>query len=65
MAGTHIGGKRAARTNKQRHGKDFYKKIAAKGGRKSRGGGFAYDKEKARTAGAIGGRISKRGRQRG
>lgn len=41
MAGTIIGGKRAAITNKLRHGEDFYGRIGAIGGRKGTTGGFA------------------------
>lgn len=62
MGGTREGGLKAAATNKKRHGADHYKKIGAKGGIISRGGGFAADPELARTAGAKGGRKSKRGK---
>lgn len=41
--------------------RDHYQKIGAIGGRKSRGGGFA-DRELARRAGAIGGKLNKRGK---
>lgn len=65
MAGTAEGGRKAAATNKLKHGDDFYKNIAAKAqeawaenGRKPRG--FAFNKELAITAGAKGGRISRR-----
>lgn len=60
MAGTKDGGKAAASTNKKRYGKDFYAKIGAMGGKKSRTGGFAANRELARIAGAKGGRISRR-----
>lgn len=60
MAGTKAGGKRAAATNKARHGADFYAKIGAKGGKLGRTGGFAANRELARIAGAKGGRISRR-----
>ncbi len=60
MAGTRKGGVAAAKTNKDRHGKDFYARIGAKGGRNGRTGGFAADRELARKAGAIGGRKSRR-----
>ena len=53
MAGTNIGGKQAALTNKERHGEDFYKKIGAKGGHKSRGGGFASNSKLASEASHI------------
>lgn len=64
MAGTYAGGRAAAKTNKQKYGADFYKKIGAKGGRLGRTGGFACGpegRERARLAGAKGGRISRRG----
>lgn len=60
MAGTKEGGKKAAQTNKARHGKDFYATIGAKGGKLGRTGGFAANRELARIAGAKGGRISRR-----
>lgn len=69
MAGTPIGGKRAAATNKAKYGKSFYAIIGAKGGKKGTKGGFASEKpgkdgltgrERARIAGAQGGRVSRR-----
>ena len=63
MAGTKEGGVKAALTNKNRHGKDFYAKIGAKGGRNGHTGGFAANRELARTAGAVGGRKSRRGKK--
>ena len=60
MAGTKAGGVKAAQTNKSRHGKDFYAKIGAKGGKIGTTGGFAANRELARIAGAKGGRISRR-----
>ena len=60
MAGTRDGGVAAAKTNKTRHGKDFYARIGAKGGRNGRTGGFAANRDLARIAGAKGGRISRR-----
>ena len=60
MAGTKAGGKSAATTNKKRYGKDFYARIGAMGGKKGKTGGFYANRELARTAGAKGGRISRR-----
>lgn len=60
MPGTRIGGKKCAETNKERYGDDFYIKIGTMGGKKSRGGGFAYDRQKASEAGRKGGRASRR-----
>lgn len=60
MAGTKEGGKAAAATNKSKYGADYYAKIGAKGGKVGRTGGFYANRELARRAGAIGGRISRR-----
>lgn len=61
MAGTKEGALKAAKTNKKRHGKNFYKEIGAIGGRNGHTGGFAANPELARIAGAKGGKISRRG----
>ncbi len=61
MAGTKAGGLKAARTNKLRHGKDFYASIGRKGGKNGTTGGFAANRELAKKAGRIGGLKSKRG----
>lgn len=70
MAGTKAGGLKAAATNKAKYGPDFYKNMGKKGGQNSHDGGFASNKvgedgltgkERARIAGAKGGRISRRG----
>ena len=60
MSGTRIGGKRAAATNKARHGKDFYARIGKMGGHNGTTGGFAANRDLARKAGAIGGKVSRR-----
>ncbi|PLS81988.1 hypothetical protein CYG49_00500 [Candidatus Saccharibacteria bacterium] len=60
MAGTEEGGKAAAKTNRARHGADFYARIGAKGGKKGTTGGFFANRELARIAGAKGGTISRR-----
>ena len=68
MAGSKAGGKRAAQTNKERHGEDFYQRIGKlsnasweKNGRKPRG--FAANPERARAAGRKGGATSRRTRK--
>lgn len=61
MAGTKAGGMKAARTNKELWGEDFYKRIGQKGGRNGHTGGFASNRELARIAGAKGGQKSRRG----
>lgn len=61
MSGTTSGGKAAAATNKRLYGKNFYKKIGEKGGKISRGGGFAdtpLGHERAVEAGRRGGKWS-------
>ncbi len=60
MPGTIAGGRKAAETNRKRHGKDFYAKIGAEGGRRGHTGGFAANRELARAAGRRGGLISRR-----
>ena len=62
MAGTVEGGRKAAKTNKEIHGEDFYARIGAKGGKKGHTGGFAANRELASIAGRKGGQISKRGK---
>lgn len=71
MAGTREGGRKAAITNKERHGEDFYSNIGKKGGENGHTGGFACEEigrdgltgsQRAKLAGAKGGRISKRGK---
>lgn len=61
MAGTKEGGRKAAATNKLRHGEGFYARIGAKGGRNGHTGGFASNPELARIAGRKGGLKSRRG----
>lgn len=69
MSGTKAGGAKARETNLRKHGKDFYRKIGAKGGKNSTTGGFASNKvgadgltgrQRAAIAGAIGGFKSRR-----
>lgn len=62
MAGTKLGGLKAARTNKKLYGDSFYKNIGRQGGQKGHTGGFAANRELARLAGAKGGSISRRGK---
>ena len=65
MAGSIEGGKRAAATNKLKYGENFYKKIGAEGGKRGTTGGFYANRDLARTAGAKGGRISRRTQSNG
>lgn len=60
MVGTRSGGLKAAKKNMELHGKDFYRIIGSKGGQNGHTGGFASNRELARTAGAKGGRKSRR-----
>lgn len=62
MSGTKEGGKKAAQTNLLKHGKDFYREIGRKGGKKGHTGGFYGCSEFASKMGAIGGAKSKRGK---
>lgn len=60
MAGTKLGGMKAAATNKAKHGNGFYACIGRLGGQNGHTGGFASNPELARIAGAKGGRKSRR-----
>jgi len=60
MAGTKAGGRKAAETNRQKYGENFYAEIGRKGGLSGNTGGFASDHELARLAGRKGGHISSR-----
>lgn len=60
MAGTKAGAKKASNTMKKRYGDDYYRRIGKVGGQNGRTGGFYANREKARSAGAKGGRISDR-----
>lgn len=60
MGGTRAGGLKAKKTNFERQGKDFYKRIGAIGGRNGHTGGFASNPELAKQAGRIGGLKSSR-----
>jgi general stress protein YciG len=51
---------RAAITNKQRYGANFYHTIGKMGGLVKSGGGFAKNPELARIAGQRGGKASRR-----
>jgi len=64
MAGTKEGGAKAAATNKAKYGAEFYGKIGAQGGKNGHTGGFFANRELARIAGAKGGRISRRTKQK-
>lgn len=60
MSGTVSGGMKAAATNMERYGKDYYAEIGRKGGIRGHTGGFAANRALARIAGAKGGSISRR-----
>lgn len=62
MSGTIQGGKQAAQTNKLRYGENWYAHIGAIGGKNGNTGGFAANRELARTAGAKGGSVSRKGK---
>lgn len=63
MAGTKLGGIKAAETNKKKYGSEFYANIGRKGGKACVPKGFALmDTEKVQRAGEKGGKISKRGK---
>lgn len=60
MAGTRIGGQRAAKEMKRKYGEGYYKHLGMMGGKAGHSGGFASDsvgadgltgRERARSAG--------------
>lgn len=59
MAGTKIGGQKAAAKNLAKN-PHFYEDIGRIGGQNGNTGGFAANPELARIAGAKGGQISRR-----
>ena len=63
MSGSISGGKKAARTNKARYGKDFYATIGGKGGKTitDKPKGFAYNNNGS-VYGRLGGQLSHRPR---
>ncbi len=69
MSGSITGGKLAAKTNKERHGADFYREIGSIGGSRTdtKPKGFAYARANGLTwhveAGRKGGKISKRSKK--
>lgn len=69
MSGTKDGGKATAATNKEKYGSDYYSVIGKQGAEAYRKRqalglakprGFDADRELARTAGAKGGRVTKK-----
>ena len=71
MSGTKQGGAKARQTNYERHGADFYARIGREGGKAGTTGGFACTEvgkdgltglQRAKIAGAKGGKISRRGK---
>ena len=64
MPGTRAGGLKAAATNKELYGDDFYRKAGARGGRVCCPKGFALNPALAKEAGRKGGKISRRGKKK-
>ena len=65
VAGNKAGGQRCAATNKARYGANYYVKLGHLGGSAPTRypKGFAANREAARRGGALGGRISRRGKK--
>lgn len=64
MAGTHKGGIKAAKKNKELYGEDHYVKCGAKGGKACVSTkGFGSNRKLASIAGSKGGQISRRGKK--
>lgn len=60
MAGTKAGGKIARETNIRKYGEDYYRNIGSMGGKAKVPKGFAVNRELAKKAGALGGKVSSR-----
>lgn len=61
MSGTVAGGLKTKKTISERYGSDWYKKIGKLGGKACNPyKGFGSSQERAKEAGRIGGKISKR-----
>lgn len=62
MSGNIIGGRKAAKTNKEKYGSDFYHKLGKLSWENPfrKTGGFTGDPERARELGALGGAKSRR-----
>jgi len=69
MSGTRAGAKKATKTIYTKHGLDFFRRVGAIGGANGRTGGFGSTKvgsdgltgrQRARIAGTVGGRKSRR-----
>lgn len=61
MAGSKAGGVKASKTNRERYGEDWYRRIGSIGGQNGHTGGFAASKDRAKAAGSKGGKTSRRG----
>ena len=61
MSGTVAGGIRTRDTNYKYQGRNYYRRIGAIDGKNGHTGGFYGDRERARTLGALGGKVSRRG----
>jgi hypothetical protein len=61
MAGTKIGSVKAVNTIYAKFGSDYFRVIGAKGDRAGHTGGFYGNPMLASAAGALGGRLSRRG----
>ena len=64
MSGTKTGGRKAAITNKEKHGEDFYSRLGRKGGsvKHPETRWFTLNPYLASKYGKKGGKISKRGK---
>lgn len=60
MSGSIIGGRKAAQTNKEKYGEDFYVRIGSRGGKNGRGHKFGHGKVDPSIIGKIGGKISRK-----
>lgn len=64
MSGTKEGGRLTTETCKAKYGEDYYALIGSRGGSKRVPKGFSMNRELASLAGALGGKISRRGKSK-
>lgn len=63
MAGTPSGNRKGVQTKYLKYGKGHFAEVGAEGGKRGNTGGFHTHKSLARTAGRLGGILSKRGQK--
>lgn len=65
MAQSKLGGLKAAKTNKRKYGRNYYRRIGKLGGKKGTTGGFHYmminNRDRLKEISSAGGSVQRRG----